>query len=315
VRRLVLIAAVALAASGCSRCGGGGKDAAAQVRTVALVNGEPISAEVLAHELRDARAGAGEGDAQGDVLRRRVLDELVDRALLLQEARARSIVIGQDQVERAFLRVRSEYPGSHFDDLLAQERLSQAELKSRLRDQLTIERLFEQEVFGKLQVVPAEVERYYADHAGDFQEPERVRVSQIVVSTRDEALQIREKLRRNPQTFADVARKSSIGPEGKNGGDLGYIGRGAGFPEVFDACFGMPLNVISEVTPSPYGFHIFRVVDRKGAQRRTLEQARSEIAEKLARDKRARAQEEYLRALRERAKIQIDDKTLASVTP
>jgi peptidyl-prolyl cis-trans isomerase C len=142
-----------------------------------------------------------------------------------------------------------------------------------------------------------------------------VRVSQIVVPTRDEALQIREKLRRNPQTFADVAKKSSIGPEGKNGGDLGYIGRGAGFPEVFDACFTMPLNVVSEVTPSPYGFHIFRVVDRKGAQKRTLEQARSEIAEKLARDKRARAQEEYLRALRERARIQIDEKTLASVTP
>jgi peptidyl-prolyl cis-trans isomerase C len=315
VRSLVLTVAVALAASGCSRCGGGGKDAAAQVRTVALVNGEPISAEVLAHELRDARAGAGEGEAQGDVLRKRVLDELVDRALLLQEARARSIVVGQDQVERALLRVRSEYPGSHFDDLLAQERLSQTELKSRLKDQLTIERLFEQEVFGKLQVVPAEVERYYADHAGVFQEPERVRVSQIVVPTRDEALQIREKLRRNPQTFADVAKKSSIGPEGKNGGDLGYIGRGAGFPEVFDACFTMPLNVVSEVTPSPYGFHIFRVVDRKGAQKRTLEQARSEIAEKLARDKRARAQEEYLRALRERARIQIDEKTLASVTP
>jgi parvulin-like peptidyl-prolyl isomerase len=315
VRSLVLTVAVALAASGCSRCGGSSKDAAAQVRTVALVNGEPISAEVLSHELRDARAGAGEGDAQGDVLRRRILDELVERALLLQEARARSIVVGQDQVERAFLRVRSEYPGSHFDDLLAQERLSQTELKSRLKDQLTIERLFEQEVFGRLQVVPAEVERYYADHAAEFQEPERVRVSQIVVPTRDEALQIREKLRRNPQTFAEVARKSSIGPEGKNGGDLGYIGRGAGFPEVFDACFSMPLNVVSEVTPSPYGFHIFRVVDRKGAQKRTLEQARAEIADKLAREKRARAQEEYVRALRARAKIQIDEKTLASVTP
>jgi peptidyl-prolyl cis-trans isomerase C len=315
VRRLAVTLAAALAASGCARCGGGGKDAAAAVRTVAVVNGEPISADVLAHELRDARAGAAEGDAQGDVLRRRVLDELVDRALLLQEARARSIVVGQDQVERAFLRVRAEYPGSHFDDLLAQERLSQTELKSRLKDQLTIERLFEQEAFGKIQVVPAEVERYYADHAGEFQEPERVHVLQIVVPTRDEAAQLREKLRRNPQTFAEVAKKSSIGPEGKAGGDLGYIGRGAGFPEVFDACFTMPLNVVSDVTPSPYGFHLFKVVDRKGAQRRTLEQARAEIAEKLARERRARAQEEYLRALRDRAKIQVDDKVLASVTP
>jgi peptidyl-prolyl cis-trans isomerase C len=224
-------------------------------------------------------------------------------------------VVGQDQVERAFLRVRSEYPGTHFDDLLAQERLSQAELKSRLKDQLTIERLFEQEVFGKLQVVPAEVERYYADHAAEFQEPDRVHVLQIVVPTRDEALQIRDKLRRNPQTFGDVARKSSIGPEGKAGGDLGYIGRGSGFPEVFDACFTMPLNAVSEVIPSPYGFHIFKVVDRKGAQRRTLEQARAEIAEKLGREKRALAQEDYVRTLRARAKIQVDDKVLATVTP
>jgi peptidyl-prolyl cis-trans isomerase C len=315
VRALVPILAALLLASGCSRCGGGSKEAAAATRAVAVVNGEPIPADVLAHELRDARAGASEDEGQGDVLRRRVLDELVDRALLLQEARARAIVVGQDQIERAFLRIRSEYPGTHFDDLLAQERLSQTELKSRLKDQLTIERLFEQEVFGRIQVVDAEIERHYADHAAEYQEPERVRVLQIVVPTRDEALQIREKLRRNPQTFGDVARKSSIGPEGKAGGDLGYIGRGAGFPEVFDACFTMPLNVISEITPSPYGFHIFKVVDRKGAQKRSLEQARAEISEKLTRERRARAQADYLRTLRERATLQIDEKLLATVNP
>jgi peptidyl-prolyl cis-trans isomerase C len=315
VRPLAFTLVALVAASGCARCSGGGKDAPAASRAVAVVNGEPISVEFLVHELRETRAGAAEGAGQGDVLRRRVLDELVDRTLLLQEARARSIVVGQDQVERAFLRIRSEYPGTHFDDLLAQERVSQTELKSRLKDQLTIERLFEQEVFPRLQVVDAEVERHYADHAAEYQEPERVRVLQIVVPSRDEAIQIRDKLRRNPQTFGEVAKKSSIGPEGKNGGDLGYIGRGAGFPEVFDACFTMPLNAISEIIPSPYGFHIFKVVDRKGAQKRTLEQARAEITEKLVREKRARAQEEYLRTLRERARIQVDDKILATVTP
>jgi peptidyl-prolyl cis-trans isomerase C len=314
VRRLALTLAALAAASGCARCGGA-KGAAGAARAVAVVNGEAIGADALSHELRDARAGAAEGDGQGDVLRRRVLDELVDRALLLQEARERAIVVGQDQVERAFLRVRSEYPGTAFDDLLAQERLSQAELKSRLKEQLTVERLFEQEVFPSIQVVDAEVERHYADRAAEYQEPERVRVLQIVVATRDEAVQIRDSLRRNPAAFAEIARKSSIAPEGKNGGDLGYIGKGAGFPEVFDACFTMPLNVVSDVTPSPYGFHLFKVVDRRPAQKRTLEQARAEISEKLLREKRARAQEEYLRALRGRAKIQIDEKTLATVTP
>ncbi len=310
------IATLALAA-GCARCArcGGSREAAQASRAVAIVNEEAIPAESLARELREARVGTGAAEGQGDLLRRRVLDELVDRALLLQQARARSIVVGQDQVERAFLRIRAEYPGTHFDDLLAQERLSQTELKARLREQLAIERLFEEEVFPRVSVVDAEVERYYSDHVADFQEPERVRVLQIVVAARDEALQLRDKLRRNPNTFAEVARKSSIAPEGQNGGDLGYIGRGGGFPEVFDACFAMPVNVVSEVTPSPYGFHLFKVTDRKPAQRRTLEQAKGEIAEKLTREKRARAQEEYLKALRQRARIEVDEKALAGVTP
>jgi peptidyl-prolyl cis-trans isomerase C len=314
VRKLPLTLAALALSVGCGRCGGS-REAAHAARAVAVVNGESIGAETLARELRDARAGSGAGDSQGEVLRRRVLDELVDRALLLQEARARSIVVGQDQVERAFLRIRAEYPGTAFDDLLAQERLSQTELKARLKEQLAIERLFEDEVFPRVSVVEAEAERYYADHVAEFQEPERVRVLQIVVATRDEATQLREKLRKNPQTFAEVARKSSIAPEGRNGGDLGYIGRGTGFPEVFDACFTMPLNVISDVTPSPYGFHLFKVVDKKSAQRRTFEQARGEITERLTREKRARAQEEYLKALRERAKVQVDEKALAAVTP
>ncbi|HET9553486.1 MAG TPA: peptidyl-prolyl cis-trans isomerase [Anaeromyxobacteraceae bacterium] len=279
---------------------------------MALVNGEPIAADALARELRQTSAG---GEAPGDVLRQRVLDDLVDRALLLQQAKARSIVVGQDQVERAFLRIRAEYPGTHFDDLLAQERLSQGELKARLKDQLTVERLFHEEVFPRVKVEDAEVERWYADHAADFQEPERVHVLQVVVASRDEAAQVRDQLRRDPARFAEVARKSSIAPEGKNGGDLGWIGRKGGFPEVFDACFALPLNVVSDVTPSPYGFHLFKVVEKKPAARRALDQARGEIGERLLRDKRARAQEEYLSALRARASIQIDKAALAAVTP
>jgi parvulin-like peptidyl-prolyl isomerase len=309
-----LLLLVTLAAA-CGRCGGG---AASGTRTgpkpVAVVNGEAITADAVARELRQTRAGQ-ETEGPGDVLRRRVLDDLVDRALLLQQARARSIVVGQEQVERAFLRVRSEYPGTHFDDLLARERLSQAELMARLKDQLTVERLFNEEVFPRITVAPADVEKWYAEHAQEMQDPEKVHVLQVVVATRDEAVQVRDRLRREPAKFAEIARASSIAPEGKNGGDLGWIGRGAGFPEVFDVCFSLPIGVLSDVVPSPYGFHLFKVVERKPAARRTLDQARGEIAERLLRDRRARAQEEYLAALRGRASIQIDQAALAAVTP
>ncbi len=148
-----------------------------------------------------------------------------------------------------------------------------------------------------------------------FEVADQVRVSQIVVASRDEAVQIRDRLRKNPQTFAEVAKKSSIAPEARNGGDLGFIAKGGGFPEVFDVTFSMAPNVISDVTPSPYGFHLFKVTERRPAGRRTLEQAKAEIHEKLLRQKRLQAQEEYLAALKKRAKVEIDEKALASVTP
>jgi peptidyl-prolyl cis-trans isomerase C len=311
----ILALLLVAAAAGCARCGGDPGKGAAGPGPVALVNGEPIAAADVRRELGQVRASGAEIAGRLDVLRRTAVDGLVDRALLLQEARARAIAVDPDQVDRAFLRLRSEYPGTHFDDLLAQERLSQGELKARLRDQLTIERLFQQEVYPGAQVTEAEVDRYHADHPEEFQEPERVRVSQVVVASREEALQVRDRLRRNPASFAEVARTTSIAPEAKAGGDLGYIGRGSGYPEVFERCFDLPQNSLSDVIASPYGYHLFKVVDRKPARRRTLEEARGEIADRLLREKRSRAQEEYLSTLRRRARIEIDEKVLAEVNP
>jgi len=314
--RLATVALCAALGAGCGRCSGPRPpEARAAPRAVALVNGEPIAADALARELRDAQAGSAGADGNVDVLRRRILDELVERALLLQQAKARGVVVGQDLVERELLRVRADYPGTQFDDLLARERVSQPELKLRLRDQLTLERLFEGEVFPGVQVAAADVERYYAEHAGEFQEPEAVHVLQVVVASKDEAAQVRDRLKKNPQTFADVAKKSSIAPEAKNGGDLGLIGKGSGFPEVFDVCFSLQVNTISDVTPSPYGFHIFMVTERRPAQQRPLAQAAAGIREKLLQTARGKAQADYVQALRQRAHISIDDQVLASVNP
>ena len=313
-RALAFAALAALAASGC-RCGDDKSRGRPLPPSVALVNGEPVATAAFQRELQHARTEVGEGQAPLDLLRKRVLDEMISRALLLQQARARGVTVGQERVERAFLGVRSEYPGTHFDDLLAQQRLSAAELKQRLRQQLVLEKLFQDEVFPQVRVDAEEVQRYYAEHAAEFDQPERVRVLQVVVKTREEALKVREEIRRAPQTFGEVARRASISPEGRNGGDLGYFGRGSGMPEVFDACFRLPLNAVSEVVPSPYGFHVFKVVDRKPASRRALGEARPEIHQKLLRERRAGAQEEYLAGLRAKAQIQIDENTLAAVVP
>jgi peptidyl-prolyl cis-trans isomerase C len=282
---------------------------------VAVVNGEPIPRAALERELQQLRVGGGEGSGPTDVLKASVVDDLVARALLLQQARARGVTVSPEQVDRAVLALRAEYPGTAFDDLLAQERLSLSELQARVREQLTVEKLFQEEVFPRVKVSPEDVARYHADHAAEFDLPERVHARQIVVRTREEATKLRDEVRRKPQGFAAVASRASIGPEARRGGDLGWFGKGQGMPEVFDVTFRLAPNAISDVVPSPYGFHVFQVVEKKPASRRTLEEARPAVTAKLEREKRARAQEEYVAALRARARIQIDTAAVASVKP
>jgi peptidyl-prolyl cis-trans isomerase C len=316
LRRVVAIAAAVAAVLAGTACRSGGSSApAGGPPPVAVVNGEPIPRAALERELAQLRVGGGEGSAPTDVLKASVLDDLVNRALLLQQARSRGITVGQDQVDRAVLALRAEYPGTAFDDLLAQERLSVSELQARVRDQLTVEKLFREEVFTRVQVSPEEVARYHAEHAAEFDQPERVHARQIVVRTREEAAKLRDEVRRKPQSFADVASRASIAPEARRGGDLGWFGKGQGMPEVFDVTFRMSPGSISDVVPSPFGFHVFQVVEKKPASHRTLEEARPAITARLEREKRARAQEEYVAALRSRAKVQIDTAAVASVKP
>jgi parvulin-like peptidyl-prolyl isomerase len=314
LRTTVAIASglAALLVTGCRSGGTGGESTGPA--PVAVVNGEPVSRAAYERELQQLRVG-GEGGGPSDVLRASVVEGLVSRTLLLQQARARGVSVGPEQVDRALLALRAEYPGTAFDDMLAQERLSLAELRTRLRDQLTIEKLFHDEVFPRVQVPDEEVRAWYVAHPAEFDEPERVHARQIVLRTREEAIRVRDEVRRKPASFEAVAARASIAPEGKRGGDLGWFGKGQGMPEVFDACFRMQPKAISDVVPSPFGFHVFQVLEKKSPSHRTLEEARPAIAARLLRDRRARAQEEYVAALRAQAKIQIDPTAAAPVKP
>jgi peptidyl-prolyl cis-trans isomerase C len=314
-RSLLALALAAAALASCGRCGGKRTPGKEAPGAVAVVNGEPISRDAVQRQLAQVRVEGAEGEPPDKALRKQLLDDLIDRVLLLQQAHARSISIGQDQVERALLRLRADYPGTHFDDLLAQQRLSQAELRSQLREQLTMEKLFNDEVFPTIAVADSEVEHYYSEHAEEFEEPEQVHAFQVVVKTREDAQKVRADLLKRPQSFAAIARKSSIAPESAQGGDLGWFGKSSGMPEVFDVCFTLPLNTLSEVTPSPYGFHLFKVVARRAPTRRPFAETRDVIHERLLREKRTAAQQAYLAALRGRARIDIDEAALDAIAP
>ena len=311
IRRALATLVVGLAvAAGCSR--GGAPAPEAGPRPPARVNGEAVGADAVRREL--SQLAAGDAAPPTAELRHRALDAVVERALVLQEAQRRGATVKDEEVEHAFGALRAEYPPAAFEELLAQQKTSAAEVRTRLGEQLRMERVVA-DALAKVKVSDAEVRTYYDAHGDEFARGEQVKVLQVVTRTREDAEKARAEIARKPASFGDVARRASIAPEGKAGGELGWFGKDSGMPEVFLGCLKLPKNQLSPVMASPYGFHVFKVVDRRPAGRQPFEAVAGEIGQKLLAERRSRAQEEFLAGLRQAAKIEVDEAALAAVVP
>lgn len=288
---------------------------AAAPRSVATVNGEPFPSEIFERELTFlANTSAIQPQSEEEALRlkRSILEDLIDQALVLDAARQKGIQLPEGALAQELERLRAQYPDQSFEELLDEIRLTEQELLDRRGALLLVEHYFAEEIFSRQAVTEAEIEAHYQVHLDALTTPEEVRAAHIVVPTNDEAISVLRELKAG-LPFEQAARRYSISPEGKNGGDLGFFPRGV-MPPVFDtACFELPVGRVSEVIPSDYGFHIFKVIEKKPAQRRGYAQSHPIIEQQLLRQKFEEAEREHLAALRAAANITIDEDELRRI--
>jgi len=171
-----------------------------------------------------------------------------------------------------------------------------------------IEKLLSREVDRHVSISAPEVRRYYQAHAGEFEKPEQVRARQIVVSTEAEAEKALDLLRNQPD-FAKVARERSTAPEAVKGGDLGYFAMGE-MPAEFNVVFGLSRGGISGVVKSPYGYHIFKLEDRRPAGKRSIEEVWKDIDDRLRREKQENKFKQWMKELRSRTKFEVNYQAL-----
>ena len=293
-------------------CSGSGRPALPE--TIAIVDGEAVTVrEYLAALELDERENEGLSPRSAEELaaaRRALLDGLIDRKLLARAARKRGIGVAEDDVERAFLRLRADWPGDSFDRLLADTQVTVADLKARLRDRLVVEKLFAEEVAARVAVTDADVDAHLAARPPSPERPERGRAAQIVVRTEAEARRLQGEVARGV-SFAELARRYSLSPDAKVGGDLGWFGRGEMPPEFEAVCFSLAVGKVSDVVASPYGYHLFHLLDRRAAEKRAPEALRAAAEAALRAEREAAALDQYLAGLRAAAKITIDEAAFA----
>ncbi len=143
---------------------------------------------------------------------------------------------------------------------------------------------------AKIVVAQADIERAYTENLNQYETPEQIRASHILLKTegkddaevkaRAEALLEQAKAGAD---FAELAKKNSE-DEGTapKGGDLDFFGRGKMVPEFDQAAFALKPGEISDLVKTQYGYHIIKLADKKEGTTRSLADVRQQLTDQIA---------------------------------
>lgn len=277
-----------------------------QTQVLVRVDGRSVSLEQFEADLeKSLPADQPVAEEEREEMKRSFLVQVIDRELALAEADRLGVTVSSAEEEEAYQDYRKDYPGNAFEEMLHDRGITLEHWKRELREGLLMEKVLRQTVYSKIKISDKEIADYYDEYREEFDRPEQVRARQIVVNSKEEGERVLGLLRQG-EDFAEVARKNSLSPDADQGGDLGFFSRGE-MPAEFDAVvFNLAVGRISDLTKSPYGYHIFLVEERRKAMRLSLDAVREEIRQTLRTQKEERAYQDWLHELRGKATIEVN---------
>lgn len=247
-----------------------------------------------------------------------LLRSLIDKQLLLSKGKELGIN-GDTGVIQRLDEMRKQYHMATMEDLekAAEEQgVSWEDLKEQIRENVITSQVISQEVAPHIVVSPSEIQAYYDEHKKDFEQPEQVRLSEILIPTAnpDDAAQVATAEKRADDLenrlkagadFATLAKADSSGPTAAEGGDLGDYKRGA-LPKVMeDATFSLKRGQWTQPIRTRQGWLILEVTQHQDAGQQQLSAVQDQIQETLGMQKMQPALRTYLSHLRDQAYLTI----------
>jgi len=276
--------------------------------TLVLVNGEAISNRDLQRQLKllGLPEGAG-GAAKGAVpvspsASAQVLEDLVDQALVLQEAERLNLALSPQELENQLALARAGTSPEDFAAALRERGLSFDDWREQIRRRALCDEVVRREIRSQIPIKPQDLRDYYWEHVTQFRRSESVKLRQVFCKSRGEAEKALNELRLG-DAIAEVAARHSVAPEAAEGGDMGWVQRKDLPAKLAKAAFALKKGKFSDILSSPYGWHILYAEDRRPEASFTLEQSAPEILEDLLRQREQPLYRDWLAGLRGKADI------------
>lgn len=283
---------------------------------VASINGDPIT--LL--DLKSAMSiilDKDNWDKLDKEEKTQVLNEVINRKLLLLEAEKIGITAGEREIELSIsdvLKSRS-ITKQELDEELKTRGVSWAEYTAEIRFQILKEKVLQKVIFPKIQEDNEVLRNFYMNNREKFKTKEAVHLFHIMIplngNNRDRAKKIAEQIYRDIKAggnFATIAFKYT----GKNSSelDLGFIQKGDLLPELDRQVFSTPVGKITKPIKSENGYHIFYVKEHLKPSIKSFEESLPEVRELYLKESADKLYDEWLNKLKEKYVIKIIDKDL-----
>ena len=289
-------------------------------RVVATVNDEVITwselMKVITMEGKAFLTGISEELKKERIkeLERPFLNKLIEMKLQLQEADKMGLAVGGAELESAISEIKVKFGMTEevFMNSLRAEGLTMKDYKSRLSNQILLQKVVNYAVKVNIVVSDREIEEYYEMNKENFTGKEKFKIRQIFFGRPDdESLKtaIEEKARDIYQRivagddFAKLASEFSEGPTRQYGGDLGYVSKGSILKEIEDEAFALNTGEASKPFWSPAGLHIIKLEDR--VEGGSLEKVRDKVKEIIYQQTFESKYNSWRTGLRENAYVEI----------
>jgi peptidyl-prolyl cis-trans isomerase C len=286
----------------------------------AKVNGVPITALDLNRSFQahvQVPYSAVQEDPRAKEVLRQILDNLIDRELLLQQAKSLKMAVPPQQVDAQMQQLVQRFPSQEaFEQALTAQNFTVDALKKDVEGQLLRQQLVKKEILDKVNVKDRDIQNFYDKNKNKYVEAEQIRARHILIkvpqevspaddaklkSKADEALNRAKK----GEDFAALAKELSDDGSKESGGDLGFFPRGRMVPGFEEAAFALQPGQMSEVVRTQFGYHIIKVEERKAGRALAFDEAKEQVKEDLTREQTYERYQQYMASLRNKAKVEV----------
>jgi peptidyl-prolyl cis-trans isomerase C len=312
---LALVAALCLPWKANAQPAGGASDEVA-----AKVNGTPITTLELNRTFLShvqVPYSMVQDDPRAKQLLRQILDNLIDRELLLQQAKSSKATVAPQEIDAELQKIIERFPSKEaFEQALSSQNFTLDAVRKDLQDQLLRQRVVKKEILDKVNVNPEQFQPFYDQHKDKYVEEEQVHARHILMKVpQDTSAADEDKLKKKAsdvlkrakkgEDFAALAKQFSEDGSRESGGDLGFFARGRMVGPFEEAAFALKPGQISDLVRTQFGYHIIKVEERKPGRSLSYAEAKEQVKEDLTREQTFARYQEYMASLRSKASIEI----------